>query len=140
MVLRTSGALAILQRDSSLQIRRRAVRLEAECRIGLELRRRAHAADIRAVFKESAQAQDIDISLKGTHKLTQPSSCAAAPTHSRTHALMPAVDVGAAAALLSVLVAFTFAELIVLLAPRATAAVASVNTAAKSIFVDVVEA
>ena len=53
---------------------------------------------------------------------------------------MPAVDVGAAAALLSVLVAFTFAELVVLFAPRATAAVASVNTAAKSIFVDVVEA
>lgn len=53
---------------------------------------------------------------------------------------MPAVDVGTAAVLLSVLVAFAFAELVVLFAPRAMAAVASVNTVAKSIFVDVVKA
>ncbi len=52
---------------------------------------------------------------------------------------MPAVDVGTAAVLLSVLVAFAFAELVVLFAPRAMAAVASVKAVAKSIFVDVVK-
>ncbi len=58
-VLRTSGTLAILQRDSGLQVRRRAVRLEAERRVGLELRRRAHAAHVGAGFEGSDQAQGV---------------------------------------------------------------------------------